>query len=304
MFDLPDISRVVAVALAEDLGVEPERFDVQAVAGTDILERDVTSAAVIGIDAHFSGRIVAREQCVVCGLPVTAAVFEAVSRAAGLFEPVDVFPLVAEGSRVAAGTVVAEVEGLAAAVLSAERTALDFLMILSGIATETARWVDAAGGELAVCDTRKTIPGLRELSKYAVRVGGGTNHRTGLYDMVLVKDNHLARSEGITAAVREARAAHPGLTVEVEADTLDQAVEAVEAGADIVLLDNMDDDLLGDTVRACRDAAEAHGGTVLTEASGGIALARMTALRRSGVDRVSSSALTLAGPVDFGFDER
>lgn len=304
MFDLPDSSRVVAEALAEDLGVEPARFDAGAVPGADLLERDVTSASVIGIDAHFSGRIVAREQCVVCGLPVAAAVFDAISRSAGLFEPVDVFPLVAEGSRVAAGTPVAEVEGLAAAVLSAERTALDFLMILSGIATETARWVDAARGELAVCDTRKTIPGLRELSKYAVRVGGGTNHRAGLYDMVLVKDNHLARTTSITAAVNAARAAHPGLAVEVEADTLEQAVEAAGAGADIVLLDNMDDTALGVAVRACKDAAAEHGTAVLTEASGGIGLARMTALRRAGVDRVSSSALTLARPVDFGFDEK
>jgi len=304
MFNLPDSSDVIAAALAEDLGVESERFGPGAEAGTDILERDVTSASVVGLDAHFSGTIVAREACTVCGLPVAASVFETLSGAAGLFEPVEVFPLVAEGARVKPGTPVAEVEGLAVAVLAGERTALDFLMILSGIATETARWVEAAAGDLAVCDTRKTLPGLRELSKYAVRVGGGTNHRAGLHDMVLVKDNHLTRVASVTEAIRAAREHHPRLRIEVEADTLEQAIEAAGAGADIVLLDNMDDALLAAAVESCRQAAAAHGRSVLTEASGGISLVRVPALRRAGVDRVSSSALTLAAPVDFGLDER
>ncbi len=304
MFELPDISALVAAALAEDFGVDPAMFAPGAPSSADLLERDVTSFSVVGLDAMFSGRVVARESCVVCGLPVAAAVFETLSGAAGLFEPVDFFPLVAEGSRVGPGTPVAEVEGLAAAVLAAERSALDFLMVLSGISTRTAQWVDAAGPELAVCDTRKTVPGLRALSKYAVRVGGGTNHRHGLHDMVLIKDNHLARASDMAQAVGRARAANPGLAIEIEADSIDQALEAVRAGADIVLLDNMDDRRLAETVDACRSLARQIGRSCLFEASGTIDFDRLPGLRRAGVDRVSSSALTLAPPVDFGFDEQ
>ncbi len=304
MFELPDIDLTVALSLAEDLGVAPDCFLPGAPASTEVFERDVTSSSVVGFDALFSGVIVARQPCVVCGMPVAAAVFEAISRAAGLFEPVEMFPLVAEGAHVEAGTRVAEVEGLAVAVLGAERAALDFLMMLSGIATETAAWVHVAGPELTVCDTRKTLPGLRELSKYAVRVGGGTNHRHGLYDMVLVKDNHLARAGSVGESVSRARAHHPELVLEVEADTLAQAVEAVMAGADIVLLDNMDDETLVAAVAACRDAAVERGRHVLTEASGSVSRDRLHALREIGVDRVSSSALTLTPPIDFGLDER
>jgi len=185
-----------------------------------------------------------------------------------------------------------------------ERTALDFLMLLSGIATETARWVEAAGPDLAVCDTRKTSPGLRALSKYAVRVGGGTNHRIGLFDMVLIKDNHIRAAGGIVAAVESARLGHPEVLVEVEADTLAQAKEAVEAGADLVLLDNMSDELLAEAVLAVREAAEQLGRSVVTEASGGIGRDRLSALRATGVDRVSTSALTLGVcAIDFGLDE-
>ena len=137
----PDVSDIVALALAEDLGVSPERFAPHVVGSPDLLARDVTSASAVGLDAHFSGHIVCREDAVVAGLPVVAAVYDALSSAAGLFDPVEVFPLVAEGARVKAGTPVAEIEGVAAAVLAGERTALDFLMLLSGIATETARWV-------------------------------------------------------------------------------------------------------------------------------------------------------------------
>jgi len=304
VYELPQIDQIVASALAEDLGVVAERLTASSQPGLDILTRDVTSASVVGFDAQFAGTITARSECVVCGLPVANAVFETLSHAAGLFDPIEVFPLVAEGTRVAAGTAVAEVEGMAAAVLAGERTALDFLMVLSGIATETARWVAAAGEGVAVCDTRKTVPGMRALSKYAVRVGGGTNHRAGLFDMVLIKDNHLARSATIAEAIGSARAAHPDLLLEVEADTLAQAIEAASAGADMVLLDNMDDEMLAKAVLACRKAARDSGRTVLTEASGGIEIGRMSALRQSGVDRVSSSALTLARPVDFGLDER
>jgi len=304
MLTLPDVADIIALALAEDLGVDPSRFAPGATPHPDLLDRDVTSSSAIGPDARFSGRIVAREECVVAGLPVMAAVFDALSLAAGLFDPIEVFPLAAEGARVSAGTPVAEVEGLAIAVLAGERTALDFLMMLSGIATETAAWVHAAGPDLAVCDTRKTSPGLRALSKYAVAVGGGTNHREGLFDMVLVKDNHIRAARGITNAIAQARATHPELLLEVEADTLAQAIEAASAGADLVLLDNMDDSALADAVSAVRSVAEAHGFVVLTEASGGITRDRLAGLGATGVDRVSTSALTLGvRAIDFGFDE-
>ncbi|MDR3687158.1 MAG: carboxylating nicotinate-nucleotide diphosphorylase [Coriobacteriia bacterium] len=304
VFALPDVTQIVALALAEDLGVPAERFALGAGVTPGLLARDVTSSSAIDPDARFSGRVVAREACVVAGLPLVQAVFDTLSVAAGLFDPIEVFPLVAEGTRVEAGTPVLDVEGVATAVLTGERTALDFLMMLSGIATETARWVAAAGPDLDVCDTRKTAPGLRALSKYAVAVGGGTNHRAGLFDMVLIKDNHIRAAGGITAAVESARLGGPGLLVEVEADTLAQAKEAVEAGADLVLLDNMSDDLLGEAVLAVRQSARELARTVLTEASGSIRIDRLTALRATGVDRVSTSALTMGvAVVDFGLDE-
>lgn len=299
MLHLPDITGVVASALAEDLGVPAETF-LSGEGSPELLARDVTSSTVVGTDSRFVGRVVARQDCVVCGLEVAATVFETLSRAAGLFDPVEFFPLVAEGSRVTAGTAVAEVDGLSAAVLCAERTALDFMMILSGIATTTAEWVSAAGPSVAVCDTRKTLPGMRALSKYAVTVGGGTNHRAGLYDMVLVKDNHL-RHASIPDAVERARSA--GLVIEVEADTAEQAVEAVRSGADMVLLDNMDNATLKSVLGMCRDEAEKRGTPVLLEASGSVRLERVAELAETGVDRISSSALTLTAPVDFGLDE-
>ncbi len=304
MFDLPPLEAVVAASLAEDLGVDPSRFLGDAEADFSVLDRDVTTSSTLDGDAFFSGVVVARESCVVAGLPVAAEVFATISAAAGLFDPVEFFPLVAEGTKVSEGTAVAEVEGLARAVLCAERTALDFLMVLSGIATETARWVEVAGGRLAVCDTRKTLPGLRALSKYAVRVGGGMNHRSGLWDMVLVKDNHLAAVGNVADAIGRARLRHPNLTLEVEADTAAQAEAAVAAGADIVLLDNMSEDVLAEAVAVCRKAAEERGRTVLLEVSGGVTRERLPVLRLSGVDRVSSSALTLTSPVDFGLDEQ
>ena len=303
MFQPPDVAEIVALALAEDLGVDAARFLPGASGSPQLLARDVTSASAVGLDARFAGRIVSRGNAVVAGLPVVAAVYEALSRAAGLFDAVEVFPLVAEGAHVRPGTPVAELEGVAAAVLAGERTALDFLMLLSGIATETSHWVEAAGSDLAVCDTRKTIPGMRALSKYAVAVGGGTNHRMGLFDMVLVKDNHIRHAGGITAAVAAAKQAHPELLVEIEADTLDQALEAARAGADLVLLDNMSDAELSEATGAVHEIARRAERLVQVEASGSIARDRLPALKRAGVDRVSTSALTLARPVDFGLDE-
>ena len=304
MYELPDVTQIVALALAEDLGVAPELLRPGAGASSRLLERDATTSTVIDPDARFRGTVVVREESLVAGLPVAAAVFETLSAAAGLFESVEVFPLVSEGSRVEAGTAVLEVEGVAWAVLAGERTALDFLMLLSGIATETARWVVEAGPRLAVCDTRKTWPGMRTLSKYAVMLGGGTNHRLGLWDMALVKDNHIRRAGGIAAAIASVRDMRPDLLVEVEADTLAQAEEATRDGADIVLLDNMSDEMLAEAVLAVRELCEQAGRTVLTEASGNVSFERLSALRETGVDRVSTSALTLrARPIDFGLDE-
>ncbi|MDO9556373.1 MAG: carboxylating nicotinate-nucleotide diphosphorylase [Coriobacteriia bacterium] len=300
MFLLPDCDALIASALAEDLGVPVAR--VLRPGDVSLLERDVTSASVVPAGVRFQGRIVAREACVVCGLPVAERVFEMLAIAAGLGDDVEVFPLLAEGTAVTAGTPVAEVSGSARVVLAAERTALDLVMLLSGIATEAARWQAEAGESIAVTDTRKTLPGLRDLSKYAVAVGGAHNHRVGLWDMVLVKDNHIAHAGGIAAAVGAARAVHPELLVEVEADTIGQATEAAAAGADIVLLDNMDDATTAEAVRAVRAACPMEK-ECLTEASGKITFERLAGLRATGVDRVSSSALTLALPVDFGLDE-
>ena len=306
----PDSRAIIALALAEDLGVPVDVFlaDASSPIGAaplvDVLGRDVTSSAVIPADAVFEGRIVAREQAVVCGLPVAGRVWSTLARAAGADpEALEVFPLVAEGARVDAGTAVAEVAGPARIVLAGERTALDFVMVLSGIATEAARWQTAAGPDVAVCDTRKTWPGLRALSKYAVRVGGATNHRAGLWDMVLVKDNHVRAAGGVESAVAVARSLHPELAVEVEAESIRAAVAGATAGADIVLLDNMGDAALRDAVAAVAEVVRTTGRACLTEASGGITYARLESLRDTGVDRISSSAITFAPPIDFGFDE-
>ncbi|MCE5191066.1 MAG: carboxylating nicotinate-nucleotide diphosphorylase [Actinomycetia bacterium] len=296
---LPPVDDLVAAALAEDLGVTPGRLRV-AVADFELLGRDVTSSAVVPATARFRGVVVARSDSVVCGLPVAARVFEMLADAVGAPDDVEVLPLVAEGAHVSAGTGVLEVEGNARIVLAAERTALDFLMVLSGIAEEANRWQTAAGERLRVHDTRKTLPGLRALSKYAVAVGGAHNHRAGLWDMVLVKDNHLAHAGSVSAAVAAAREAAPGLRVEIEADTLEQALEAARAGADIVMLDNFDDTALSSGVRSLRNA----GATCEIEASGGIRFERLASLAATGVDTVSSSAIALAPPADFGLDER
>lgn len=295
---LPASDGVIRAALAEDLGVPADDI-LKGMPG--LLERDVTTS-LLPQQARFSGVVRARRSGVVCGLPVAVRTFELLARAAGAEAP-ECFPLVAEGATVAAGDGVLEVDGPARVVLPAERTALDFLILLSGIATEAARWQAAAGPALAVVDTRKTLPGLRALSKYAVRTGGAHNHRMGLYDMVLVKDNHVAAAGGVTSAIERARRNYPELLVEVEADTAELAAEAARAGADLVLLDNMDDDALARAVAAVRDATPA-GRTCLTEASGGVTFDRLPALAVLGLDRVSTSALTMAPPLDLGLDER
>ena len=293
---LPRIDEIVAAALAEDLGVEA---DALLSGATGLLDQDVTGS-LLPAGSQLRGVIHTREDGVICGLPIAERVFEMLAEASGATPP-ECFPLVHEGAHVRAGDAVLEIEGDARVVLAAERTALDFLMVLSGIATRAAAWQAAAGAGMRVLDTRKTLPGLRALSKYAVRTGGASNHRMGLYDMVLIKDNHIRAAGGIPAAVAAAREKHPGLPVEVEADTAAQAAEAASAGANFVLLDNMDDARLAEAIAAVRAATPAEGRCEV-EASGGVTIDRLPALARLGVDRVSSSALTFAPPLDIGLD--
>jgi nicotinate-nucleotide pyrophosphorylase (carboxylating) len=299
-FQARDVDEAVVRALAEDFGVEPEAL---LQAGPALLGRDVTSAALFSGGERFSGVAVARHDCVVCGTVAAKRAFELLAEAAGEPAAVRVEALRSDGEEVAAGTPVLRVEGPARVVLAAERTALDFLMVLSGIATEARRWQHAAGPTLKVYDTRKTVPGLRVLSKHAAAVGGAHNHRAGLWDMVLIKDNHIARAGSVAAAVRRARAAHPELAIEVEVERADDAVVAVEAGADIVMLDNMDDAAVAAAVTAVREASGRAGRAVEVEVSGGVSIERLPSLARIGVDRVSTSRITLALPVDYGLDE-
>jgi nicotinate-nucleotide pyrophosphorylase (carboxylating) len=273
--DIEDARRVIEAALAEDVG-----------------SGDITSCAVIPEDVHFHGAMRARHAMVIAGLPVAREVFRMVVPEAS-FRAV-----VAEGDAVHAGAVLAEIEGPARGLLTAERTALNLLQILSGIATATREYVERIRGTSCILlDTRKTIPGMRKLSKYATRCGGARNHRRGLFDAVLIKDNHIAVCGSISEAVRKAKLAAPGrVTIEVECDTLAQVSEAVEAGIDMVLLDNMSVDEL-------RQAVALVGRRAKTEASGGVTLETVRAIAESGVDFVSVGRITQSAPaVDIGLD--
>ena len=271
---------IVDLALAEDLGTG-----------------DVTTLATIPPDAQATATIVAKASGVVSGLPVAAAVFARVDGA------IDVRPLTADGERVAPGDALADVAGPAAGILAGERVALNFLQRLSGVATETARYVEAIAGTAArVVDTRKTTPGLRALEKAAVRHGGGHNHRVGLADGVLIKDNHLAALGGpnpVVRAVRLARDRAPHtLRIEIEVTSLDELREALDAGADVVLLDNMD-------LPELRDAVALSAGRALLEASGGVTLATVRAIAETGVDLISVGALTHSAPaLDISLEVR
>jgi nicotinate-nucleotide pyrophosphorylase (carboxylating) len=255
--------------------MELTSLDIGGWLAEDIGSGDATSTAVIDAEAVCEARIVVKEPGVVCGLGVAAAVFEALG--------VRLEPLVADGDAVEPGPV-ACIEGPARGVLTGERLALNLLGRLCGIATLTRRYVDAVEGTGAtILDTRKTTPGLRELEKEAVRCGGGTNHRLGLDDGVLIKDNHLRLAPSIGEAVRQARTT--GLPIEVECDTLDQVGEALQAGADRILLDNMSLDEL-------RAAVSHVDGRAELEASGGVSLDAVRAIAETGVDYISVGALT------------
>jgi nicotinate-nucleotide pyrophosphorylase (carboxylating) len=250
--------------------------DVERWLAEDLGDGDVTSLAVIDEEAVCEAQVLLKEPGVVCGLDVAGDVFGA---AGARFEP-----LVRDGRVLVPGPV-GRVEGPARSVLAAERTALNLLGRLSGIATLTRSYVDAVSGTgVEILDTRKTTPGLRALEKYAVRCGGGTNHRLGLYDAVLIKDNHIRLAGGIRAAVERARSSGTTLPVEVEAESLEDVREALEAGADLILLDNMEPSML-------REAVSLAGHPRL-EASGGVTLETVREIAETGVDFVSIGALT------------
>jgi nicotinate-nucleotide pyrophosphorylase (carboxylating) len=268
---------LAAAALAEDLA-----------GGTD-----VTTAATVPAGALGTADLVARSDGVVAGLPVAEVVFWLASRD----DPVERRSRAADGDRVAAGQPVLSVTGRVAAILTAERTALNLLTHLSGVATLTRQWVDAVAGTRArIRDTRKTLPGLRALEKYAVRCGGGLNHRMSLSDAALIKDNHVAAAGSVAAAFAAVRARAADLPLEVECDTLEQVREALAAGADLILLDNF---RVADMAAAVRLA----GGRALLEASGGLTLADARAVAESGVDYLAIGALTHSAPaLDIGLD--
>jgi nicotinate-nucleotide pyrophosphorylase (carboxylating) len=265
-------------SLPSELILEPL---LRAALAEDVGPWDLTTLATVPEDVPASATITAKAPGVIAGLPVSARVFALVDHQVR-FEAA-----VAEGGVVAAGACVARLRGPARAILTGERVALNFLQYLSGIATRTARFVDlVAGTHARIVDTRKTVPGLRALAKYAVRVGGGQNHRHGLYDAILIKENHIAAAGGLGEAIRRARATAPHTgRVEVEVETLDQIPEALAAGADVLLLDNMD-------VETMREAIRRIGGRALTEASGGVSEATVAAIAAAGVDLISVGALT------------
>lgn len=274
----------------------PEGFDldefVQRVLAEDLGSGgDVTSNATITADARFTAEMNARQAIVVAGIEIAAAFFKA------LDAEVEIELLAKDGDQVEHGTTLIRLSGNARAMLTGERSALNTLQHLSGIATLTRRYVDAIAGTGAVLlDTRKTLPGLRVLEKLATRMGGAQNHRMRLDDGVLIKDNHVAVCGGVAEAVRRAKAANTGLQVQVEVDRIDQIEPALGAGADRLLLDNMDPPLL-------REAVKVVGGRVPLEASGGVTLETIRFLAETGVDFISLGRITQSAPaVDIGLD--
>ncbi|ODU58895.1 MAG: nicotinate-nucleotide diphosphorylase (carboxylating) [Comamonadaceae bacterium SCN 68-20] len=256
------------------------REDVRRALQEDVGPGDLT-AALVPAQRRARARILAREDAVICGAPWAEAALRA------LDPGVQLAWQVAEGQRCAPGQVVLEIEGSARALLSAERTALNFLQLLSAVATKTRTYVDAVAGTRArIVDTRKTLPGLRLAQKYAVRVGGGTNHRIGLHDAVLIKENHIAAAGGVTAVLQAAQAvAAQAAFIEIEVETLEQLAEALAAGATMVLLDNMPLPML-------REAVRINAGRAILEISGGVTLDGLRALAETGVDRISIGTLT------------
>lgn len=264
---------VVRRALAEDLGWG-----------------DVTTEATVDASLRGRGVIVAKCECVIAGLDVAAEAFRQL-------DPSAVFTVqTPDGSRVSHGDIVAHVRGTAAAMLTAERTALNFLQRLSGIATMTRKFVDAAAGRITILDTRKTTPTLRALEKYAVRAGGGTNHRNGLDDAIMIKDNHIRLAGGVQAAMARMKAARDDMPIEVEAQSMAQVESALGAKANIIMLDNM-------SIDEMREAVRVIAGRAKIEISGGVTLDRIPELASTGADYVSVGALTHSAPsADLSFE--
>jgi nicotinate-nucleotide pyrophosphorylase (carboxylating) len=267
--------------------MKPDRYDpIAAALKEDIGTGDITTEFFVPDSLHASGRIVVREKAIVAGSGAAAEVFRK------LDPSIDVQIIRGDGTEVAAGDVIIEVRGLARSILKAERVALNFLQRLCGIATLTRQFVDAVGNHsVKILDTRKTTPGLRALEKAAVVAGGGENHRFGLYDMALVKDNHLATFEGLSSLadqVRQLRQERPNVRIEVEADDLEQVRAFVEIeGIDVILLDNM-------TTAQIREAVALRTGNIKFEASGGITLKNVNRIAATGVDCISIGSLTHA----------
>jgi len=264
---------IVRRALAEDLGWG-----------------DVTTEATVPAELRATGIVLAKSPCVLAGLDVAAEVFKQL-------DPGCTFQCrKKDGDRCEPGEIVAEVRGAAAAMITAERTALNFVQRLSGIATLTRRFVDAAGGRITVLDTRKTTPTLRALEKYAVRAGGGTNHRAGLDDGILIKDNHIRLAGGVGEAVKRMKDDDPEMPIEIEAQSLEQVDEALAAGVDGILVDNLPIDVIKEAVRR-------SAGRVKIEISGGVTLERIPELAATGAHYVSVGALTHSAPAaDLSFE--
>jgi nicotinate-nucleotide pyrophosphorylase (carboxylating) len=274
-----EIRQAVRAALAEDIG-----------------SGDATTLATIPANAKSVARVRSRENLVVAGIGFAEIAFRELS------PKIKIEKLARDGEKISVGKTLLKISGSTRAILSAERVALNFVQRLSGIATLTAQFVDAIRGTNAkILDTRKTTPGWRRFEKYAVTCGGGKNHRLGLFDMILIKDNHLAamqneKPNAIAAAIFRARKKFPKLKIEVEADTLEQVAQAADAGAEIILLDNM-------TLNQLRAAVKIVRGRAKTEASGGINLKTVRAIAQTGVDFISVGALThSARAVDIGLD--
>jgi nicotinate-nucleotide pyrophosphorylase (carboxylating) len=261
----------------------------------DIRDGDITTDATVAATAMARGVFLMKADCVLAGLEVA---FEAFRQVASTERgPVPAFAVARnDGDACRAGEEIAEVVASARTLLVGERTALNFLQRLSGISTRARRFVDAAGGRITILDTRKTTPTLRALEKYAVRAGGATNHRIGLFDAVLIKDNHIRLAGGVQAAIRGVRAHRPGLPVEIEAETLAQVDEALAAGADTILVDNMPTERIREAVMRARGRAK-------IEISGGVTLERIPELAATGADFVSVGALTHSAPaIDISFE--
>lgn len=251
---------------------------------------DLTTEATVAREARARGVILAKSPCVIAGLDVASEAFRQLDPA------VAIHVRCPDGQRCEPGDIVAEVRGAAAAMLTAERTALNFIQRMSGIATVTRRYVDAAAGGIIILDTRKTTPTLRALEKYAVRAGGGENHRASLDDAILIKDNHIRLAGGVEEAVRRMKAAGHQMAIEVEAQSLDDVDAAVRAGVDVILLDNL-------TLEQVREAVKRIGGRAKIEVSGGVTLDRIPELARTGADYVSIGALThSAQAADLSFE--